>query len=149
MAATDQGCALRSRDEDFLDAITPYISAIGKIISKAQITNGGPVIVFQPENEYSLCSNSTGYVEVNNVSLSLDTSCLNRGYMAYVEDQYRKVGIVVPFINNDAYSIGNWAPGTGVGEVDIYSFDDYPLGWSIAGKGKFILFPFSNRVFHC
>ncbi|KAF4185413.1 hypothetical protein CNMCM7927_006736 [Aspergillus lentulus] len=52
--------------------------------------------------------------------------------MAYVEKQYRKAGIVVPFIDNDAIPIGNWAAGDGLGAVDMYSFDDYPLAWATA-----------------
>ncbi|PYH31773.1 glycoside hydrolase family 35 protein [Aspergillus neoniger CBS 115656] len=104
---------LKTTDQGYLDAITPYMQAIGRIIAKAQITNGGPVILFQPENEYTACVQ-------------------DKDYMAYVEDQYRKAGVVVPFIVNDAEPMGNFAPGTGVGAVDIYSFDDYPMHWSTA-----------------
>jgi len=32
-----------------------YAKRIGEIIAKAQITNGGPIIIVQPENEYSVC----------------------------------------------------------------------------------------------
>jgi beta-galactosidase len=46
--------------------------------------------------------------------------------MQYVEDQARKAGIVVPFINNDAFAFGINAPGTGEGQVDIYGHDGYP-----------------------
>ena len=49
--------------------------------------------------------------------------------MADVEDWYRNAGIVMPFISNDGYSYGNFAPGTGLGAVDIYGFDSYPLGF--------------------
>ncbi len=47
--------------------------------------------------------------------------------MQYVEDQARRAGIVVPFINNDAFVGGHNAPGTGVGQVDVYARDLYPL----------------------
>lgn len=124
---------LKTTDPEYLAAITPYINTIGEIVARAQITNGGPVILLQPENEYTLCLNETGYVQMNNVSFTnYDTSCLQKEYMQYVEDQYRKAGIVVPFIVNDAVPLGDWAPGTGVGAVDIYSFDFYPLGWGTA-----------------
>jgi hypothetical protein len=46
--------------------------------------------------------------------------------MQYVIDQVRKAGVVVPIINNDAWSGGHNAPGTGLGEVDIYGHDNYP-----------------------
>lgn len=74
-------------------------------IAKAQITNGGPVILYQPENEYSRGEG---------------IPFPNKKYMQYVVDQARKAGIVVPLINNDAFPGGTGAPGTGEGEVDIY-----------------------------
>ncbi|KAH8802585.1 putative beta-galactosidase [Xylogone sp. PMI_703] len=124
---------LKTTDQDYLDSITPYISTIGGIIAKAQITNGGPVILFQPENEYTICVDTNGYTQINNLTITgIESSCLEKQYMAYVEEEYRKAGIIVPFIVNDAFPVGNFAPGTGIGAVDIYSFDDYPLGWSTA-----------------
>lgn len=42
---------LRTRDQDYMDATRHYMREIGKVIAPAQITNGGPVILFQPENE--------------------------------------------------------------------------------------------------
>lgn len=44
---------LRTRDPRFLNATDNYSRHIGEIIAKAQITEGGPVILYQPENEYS------------------------------------------------------------------------------------------------
>jgi len=78
---------------------------IGKIIAEAQITRGGPIILVQPENEYS---------GAKGVPFPVGP------YMQYVEDQLRRAGIDVPFISNDASPGGVNAPGTGVGEVDIY-----------------------------
>lgn len=40
--------------------------------------------------------------------------------MQYIEDQLHNAGIVVPLVNNDAAADGHNAPGTGIGEVDIY-----------------------------
>ncbi|TQV93411.1 hypothetical protein V2A60_010179 [Cordyceps javanica] len=105
---------LRTDAPDYLKATDNYMANIGAIIAKAQITNGGPVILFQPENEYSGASVSP---------------FPNKKYMQYVIDQARKAGIVVPLIDNDSYPGGTGAPGTGEGEVDIYGFDSYPLGF--------------------
>lgn len=44
---------LRTRDPRYLEATDNYVQSMSKIIAKAQITNGGPVILLQPENEYS------------------------------------------------------------------------------------------------
>ncbi|KAH8799443.1 glycoside hydrolase family 35 protein [Xylogone sp. PMI_703] len=105
---------LRTNDSDYLHATDNYVANIGKIIAKHQITNGGPVILYQPENEYS---GATG------------VQFPNADYMQYVEDQARKAGIVVPFVSNDGSPWGHNAPGTGKGAVDIYGHDGYPLGF--------------------
>lgn len=101
------------------DISTSYVAHVAATLAKGQITNGGPIILYQPENEYSgACCGYTGFPD--------------GAYMQYVEDQARKAGIVVPFINNDASPGGHNAPGTGKGAVDIYGHDSYPLGFDCA-----------------
>ena len=109
---------LRTPAPDYLNATTLYAQSIGEIIAKAQITNGGPVILFQPENEYTQGAPGIDFP--------------NGDYFAYVEQQYRNAGIVVPFINNDASPKSIFAPGNGTGSVDIYGHDGYPLGFDCA-----------------
>ncbi|KAL9031707.1 MAG: hypothetical protein Q9196_000303 [Gyalolechia fulgens] len=99
-------------------AFEPFFEAARRIIAKAQITNGGPIILFQPENEYSQATS--------------DVTFPDREYFQAVEDQYREAGIVVPFISNDAAPRGYLAPRTGTGSVDIYGHDAYPLGFDCA-----------------
>ncbi|KAJ5937685.1 hypothetical protein N7454_004027 [Penicillium verhagenii] len=107
---------LRTSSPAYLDATDNYMANVGATIAKAQITNGGPVILFQPENEYSgACCGDTDFPDP--------------AYMQYVEDQARNAGIVVPLMNNDAGAEGHNAPGTGEGSVDIYGHDSYPLGF--------------------
>ncbi|CAG7555146.1 unnamed protein product [Fusarium equiseti] len=108
---------LRTNATDFLKATDNYVAKVGAIIAKAQITNGGPVILYQPENEYSAAEG---------------TPFPNHDYLKYVNDQVRKAGIVVPLINNDAWQGGTGAPGTGPGAVDIYGHDGYPVGFDCA-----------------
>ncbi|KAI1501878.1 beta-galactosidase precursor [Biscogniauxia marginata] len=105
---------LRTPADDYLTATDNYVANIDAIIAKAQITNGGPVILYQPENEYTT---------------SVILPFPNGKYMQYIEDQSRRAGIVVPLISNDAAPLGHNAPGTGLGEVDIYGHDAYPLGF--------------------
>jgi beta-galactosidase GanA len=116
---------LRTRAPDYLAATDNYAANIGATIAKAQITNGGPVILVQPENEYSQGTGSVtgGYPDPV--------------YFAYVKKQLRDAGIVVPFISNDARPQGLFAPGevvdgTTEGDVDIYGHDSYPLGFDCA-----------------
>ncbi|QMW42944.1 hypothetical protein AFCA_007162 [Aspergillus flavus] len=109
---------LRSSDEPFLKATDNYIANAAAAVAKAQITNGGPVILYQPENEYSGGCCGVKYPDAD--------------YMQYVMDQARKADIVVPFISNDASPSGHNAPGSGTGAVDIYGHDSYPLGFDCA-----------------
>ncbi|KAL4871183.1 putative beta-galactosidase A [Aspergillus spectabilis] len=106
---------IRSSDQIYLDATENYVSHIASLVAKYQITNGGPVILYQPDNEYSggCCGQEFP----------------NPDYFQYVIDQARKAGIVVPMISNDAWPGGHNAPGTGKGEVDIYGHDNYPIGF--------------------
>ncbi|POR33267.1 Beta-galactosidase [Tolypocladium paradoxum] len=101
-----------------------YMARVCAIIAKHQITQGGAVVLFQPENEYSYGHN---------------IPFPNGKYMQYVIDQARRAGIVVPMINNDVGPGGNYAPGSGVGQMDIYASlasscidEDYPLGFDCA-----------------
>lgn len=94
------------------DGTNSYVHNVASAIAGAQITNGGPVILYQPENEYSgFCCGQTEP---------------DGQYMQDVLDQARSAGIVVPFLSNDAGTHGYNAPGTGVGAVDIYGHDGYP-----------------------
>ncbi|OBT75836.1 hypothetical protein VF21_04385 [Pseudogymnoascus sp. 05NY08] len=106
---------IRTNADDYMEATELYVASIGAIIAKAQITNGGPVILYQPENEYSGGIPPAVFPDAP--------------YFQRVIDQVRKAGIVVPLINNDAWSGGHNAPGTGLGEVDIYGHDNYPIGF--------------------
>ncbi|KAF4979813.1 hypothetical protein FZEAL_4055 [Fusarium zealandicum] len=108
---------LRTNASDYLSATDNYMEHICSIIADAQITNGGPVILFQPENEYSAADG---------------VPFPSHSYLKYVNDQARKAGIVVPLINNDAWQGGTGAPGSGPGAVDIYGHDGYPVGFDCA-----------------
>ncbi|KAE8454333.1 hypothetical protein EG329_005258 [Mollisiaceae sp. DMI_Dod_QoI] len=107
---------LRSTAPDYLNATVNYLSVIGKIIADAQITNGGPVIMVQPENEYSTWPE---------VSFAQFPEVFNQELMAFTENHLRAAGIVVPFAVNDNENMGYFAAGSGLGAVDIYGIDAY------------------------
>jgi beta-galactosidase len=109
---------LRSTAPDFLNSTEHYVSSVLDIITKAEITNGGPVILVQPENEYSLAVGDNPLTGVSN---------LDPNYMEWVKQQFLRNGVTVPLISNDMIPLGNWAPGTGKGELDIYAHDMYPF----------------------
>lgn len=110
----------RTRDPEWLAATENYSRNMAQIIAKAQITRGGPVILFQPENEYS---------QANKMA---DPEFPDPVYWKAVEDQFRDHGIVIPMISNDAHARGFFAPGPPPASnvtVDIYGHDGYPLGF--------------------
>lgn len=114
---------LRSADEDYLHATDNYVQKIGEIVAKAQITNGGPVILVQPENEYTGADGDSPQARAFPDPI----------YWDYVQKQYRNAGIIVPFISNDASPKGYFAPnGTNEVHVDIYGHDGYPVGFDCA-----------------
>ena len=114
---------LRSDASEYTDSIKLYMATLGKEIAEAQITSGGPVIMVQPENEYTSWRNEDP---------DQFPEHFNREYMTFVEQQLREAGIEVPLIFNDNYVMGYFAPGTGVGSVDIYGIDAYPMRYDCA-----------------
>jgi hypothetical protein len=104
---------LRTTDQDYLERTNLYVQTICEIIAKAQVSYDGPVILVQPENEY------THWAE----GFKNDPD-----YFNYVRDQYKRAGIVVPLITNDAGADGNNVPGSAA-SFDIYGHDGYPLGF--------------------
>ncbi|KAI0481923.1 glycoside hydrolase superfamily [Xylariaceae sp. FL0804] len=115
--------ALRGNSPEFRESTDLYAATLGDIIAEHQITNGGPVVMLQPENEYDT------WPGVNNSDFPLQ---LNRDYMQYVKEQFRGAGVVVPQMVNDHLYQGNWAPGSGLGATDVYGIDAYPLRYDCA-----------------
>ncbi|QKX55508.1 uncharacterized protein TRUGW13939_02601 [Talaromyces rugulosus] len=114
---------LRSNDSGFLDSFHTYYSNTTSLIAKYQISNGGPVILLQPENEYTGSNNE-----------------FEPSYMQYIMDEARSNGIVVPFLSNDPGPYGHNAPESGVGAVDVYGHDYYPLGFSCSNPDNWTSF---------
>ncbi|KAI9649966.1 hypothetical protein NHQ30_002551 [Ciborinia camelliae] len=81
---------LRSQAPDYLAATDNYVANIASLIAKFEITKGGPIILYQPENEYT---GYTGYVP---------GGWPDPVYFSYVKKQARDAGVTVPFISNDA-----------------------------------------------
>ncbi|KAI0142825.1 glycoside hydrolase family 35 protein [Xylariaceae sp. FL1272] len=105
---------LRTNETGFLDATKNYVAHMGKLIADAQITNGGPIVLLQAENEYTYGEPWVQWPDVV--------------YMEAVWKLWRDAGIVVPGINNEAADIGLFTPGD-AGGPDIYGHDSYPIGF--------------------
>ncbi|RYO74978.1 hypothetical protein DL766_009099 [Monosporascus sp. MC13-8B] len=105
---------LRTNDAAYLEATANYSANIGRIIAEAQITNGGPVILYQPENEYQSYLDGYEFPDYE--------------YWENVDRQFRDAGIVVPSINNEAHMNAYITTSTPA-SVNIYGHDSYPLGF--------------------
>ncbi|KDN69951.1 putative glycosyl hydrolase family 35 [Colletotrichum sublineola] len=106
----------RSSDERYRAGWLPFVTRIGKIIAANQITNGGPVILNQVENEYQ-----------QTVYQADHTSVI---YMEQLEKAFRDAGIVVPLTHNEKgmRSRISWSTDYNNvgGAVDMYGLDNYP-----------------------
>ncbi|KAF7297824.1 Beta-galactosidase [Mycena kentingensis (nom. inval.)] len=117
--------SLRTNNPNFTQAWTPYMTSMSRLIAKYQITEGGPIILVQAENEFSQGTTQSPYMQA-------------------IIDTYRANGIVIrrsvrmrdrrgkfcsfPY-GPDVELISNFSPDkTTLGAVDIYCGDSYPQG---------------------
>ncbi|KAJ8059632.1 hypothetical protein OCU04_011284 [Sclerotinia nivalis] len=110
---------LRTNNAAYYQSWQPWIKEIGAILAKNQITNGGPVILNQVENELQETSHSA----TNTLVL----------YMEQLEAAFRAAGITVPFSHNEkGQRSQSWSTdyeNVG-GAVNVYGLDSYPGGLS-------------------
>lgn len=109
----------RTSDETYRKAWSEWISKVGEIIAKNQITNGGPVILAQVENELQ----ETRY-QAN------DTLVI---YMEQLKTAFRDSGIVVPLTHNEkGLRSKSWSTDYNNvgGAINVYGLDSYPGGMS-------------------
>lgn len=105
----------RTSDPTYLKHVDQWLTAVDRIVSRHQYTDGGgTVVLYQLENEYD-----------NHV-----TEPAGRDYMAHLYAKVRADGIDVPLFHNDKGRNGHWAPGTfdtgGERGRYLYGFDGYP-----------------------
>ena len=56
--------ALRSQDPRFIDASRKYLKEVGKQLAPLQITQGGPILMVQVENEYGFYGDDAEYMGI-------------------------------------------------------------------------------------
>ncbi|KAJ3994765.1 glycoside hydrolase family 35 protein [Lentinula boryana] len=124
------GGSLRTDNANYTAAWMPYLNTIAQLISKNQITEGGPIILVQAENEFS-------------------ASAVNSPYMQAVIDTHRANGVVIPITHNDQHSgeNGNFSPDLpGPGQVNIYCGDSYPQGANSWAQVQSVYYTFHEAV---
>ncbi len=85
---------IRTNNKPFLDSCNVYISKLVDQVKDLQITNGGPVIMVQAENEF-------GSYVAQRKDITLEE---HKKYSLAIRDQLLKAGINVPLFTSD----GSW-----------------------------------------
>ena len=113
------GGKYRTSDETYRVAWSEWIAEVGAIIAENQITQGGPVVLAQVENELQETKHEAG----NTLVL----------YMEQLKSAFKDSGIVVPLTHNEkGFRSKSWSTdyqNVG-GAIDIYGLDSYPGGMS-------------------
>ena len=119
------GGKYRTGDQKYHDAWLPWVQEISAVLKKNQITEGGPVILHQIENELQQTTYSADHTLVK--------------YMESLKKAFRNAGIVVPFTHNEkGMRSMSWSTdykNVG-GAVDVYGLDSYPGGMDCANPDK-------------
>ncbi|KAG4441043.1 hypothetical protein IFR05_003498 [Cadophora sp. M221] len=110
---------LRTGDTTYYQAWLPWITQIGEIIARNEITKGGPVILNQHENELQ----QTSHVATNTLVV----------YMEQLKKAFLAAGVTVPSTHNEkGMRSMSWSTdyqNVG-GAVNVYALDSYPGGFS-------------------
>lgn len=85
---------IRTNNQPFLDSCNVYISKLVEQIKDLQVTNGGPIIMVQAENEFG------SYVAQRK---DIDLKA-HKAYSLAIKDQLIKAGVTVPLFTSD----GSW-----------------------------------------
>ena len=101
---------VRSYDQKYLSYVERYIKRLSEIVVSKQITNGGPIIMVQIENEFGLLNR------------------IDHAYIDYLQKLWIEVGIIVPFYTADGLSIAAQTNGHVIGGA--IGLDSGTTDWS-------------------
>ncbi|KAJ5818332.1 Glycoside hydrolase family 35 [Penicillium riverlandense] len=118
-AANGQMGKERTSAESYYSLWQPWILNVGRIIARNQVTNGGPVILVQHENELQETDHSPTNTLVE--------------YMEQITAVFDEAGVIVPSTHNEkGMRSESWSTDyedVG-GAVNVYGLDSYPGGLS-------------------
>ncbi|KAL4876531.1 glycoside hydrolase superfamily [Aspergillus karnatakaensis] len=115
---------LRDDNEKYTAAWEQYSGAVAEYVRPHLITNGGPVIMWQLENEY-------GNQWADRELKVPNATAVN--YMQLLQDRHREWGVdAVLTHNNPNMNTKSWSKDWSDvgGEVDLYGLDHYPACWT-------------------
>lgn len=100
---TDESMEIRCSNKAYIERFDKYLDALFSQIRPLLVTNGGPVIMMQIENEYGYYGD-------------------DREYLSYLRDAYIKRGIDVPLFTSDGTSRANLLDGSVEGCFSTLNF---------------------------
>ncbi len=100
---TDENMEIRCSNKAYIECFDKYLDALFSQIRPLLVTNGGPVIMMQIENEYGYYGD-------------------DREYLSYLRDAYIKRGIDVPLFTSDGTSRANLLDGSVEGCFSTLNF---------------------------
>ncbi|KAL0937067.1 glycosyl hydrolase family 35 [Colletotrichum truncatum] len=115
---------LRDDHPKYTAAWQRYSKAVADYVRPYLITNGGPIIMWQLENEYPNQFTNPDLKTPNQTAIN---------YMELLESSHREWDIDVPFTaNNPNMWSRSWSKDYSNvgGEVDVYGLDHYPACWT-------------------
>ena len=65
---------LRTRDPRFIEAVRRYLMEVGRVLGPLQVTQGGPILMVQVENEYGFFGKDADYMGELRQTLSTPAS---------------------------------------------------------------------------
>ncbi len=110
----EKSLVIRSYNKPFLDSCRNYINELAGQIKNLQVTNGGPIIMIQAENEF-------GSYVAQRKDISMEN---HKAYSAAIKQQLIEAGFNVPLFTSDGSSLFNGGTISGAlptanGEDDI------------------------------
>ncbi|KAH9849470.1 glycoside hydrolase superfamily [Lenzites betulinus] len=119
---------VRANSTTWNAAYQPYVSNIIDLTKSNQVTEGGPMLLMQIDNEYS------------------QTPVSHAEYFADLEAQYRTNGIIVPLTYNDPGEKQQFVNGTGA--PDLYGLDFYPNNFNCTNGSIWNPVPTNFHQYH-
>ena len=105
----ERGIKVRCADRNYMQAVGRYIGKLGKELAGLQITNGGPIIMVQLENEYGSYGN-------------------DKEYLRELKSMLRKAGFDVPLYTSDGGAQYLFESGTLPDVLPVVNFGGEPRG---------------------
>lgn len=100
---TDESMEIRCSNKAYIECFDKYLDALFSQIRPLLVTNGGPVVMMQIENEYGYYGD-------------------DKEYLSYLRDAYIKRGIDVPLFTSDGTSKANLLDGSVEGCFSTLNF---------------------------